>query len=56
LTVLKALKNRFNKNPNSLKRREIIVEYSRCDICGIKEENYVVQKKLFFDAGDRVRE
>lgn len=55
-TLLKALKNRYNKNSNPTKRREIIIEYSRGDLCGIKEENYIVQKRLFFDGSDRIRE
>jgi hypothetical protein len=56
LTVLKALRNRYNKNSNSLKRREIIIEYSRGDVCGVNEENYAVQKRLFFDGDERIRE
>lgn len=35
LTVLKSLKHRYTKTTNTVKRREMIIEYSRGDICGI---------------------
>lgn len=32
-----------------------MIEYSRADICGINEENYIIQKKLLFDGGERIK-
>lgn len=32
-----------------------MVEYSRGDVCGVNEENYIVQKKLLFDGGERIK-
>jgi hypothetical protein len=54
--VLKALRVRFTKKVRTLQRRETIIEYSRGDLCGINEENYVIQKKLLFDGGERIKE
>jgi hypothetical protein len=54
--VLKALKDRLNKSSTNAKRKEIIIEYSRGDVCGVNEENYMVQKRLLFDGSERVRE
>lgn len=53
--VLKALKHRFTRKVELLQRKEIMVEYSRADICGVNEENYIVQKKLLFDGGERIK-
>ena len=53
--VLKALKHRFTRKVELLQRKEIMVEYSRGDICGVNEENYIVQKKLLFDGGERIK-
>jgi hypothetical protein len=53
--ILKALKKRLIKKSESAQRREIIIEYSRVDVCGVNEENYIIQKKLLFDGGDRVK-
>jgi hypothetical protein len=53
--ILKALRYRFTKKSEPLQRREIMVEYQRGDICGINEENYIIQKKLLFDGGERIK-
>jgi hypothetical protein len=53
--VLRALKYRFTRKTEAVQRREIIIEYSRGDICGINEENYIVQKKLLFDGGEKIK-
>jgi hypothetical protein len=46
---------RFTKKVRTLQRRETIIEYSRGDLCGVLEENYVIQKKLLFDGGNRIK-
>jgi hypothetical protein len=53
--VLRALKQRFTRKGEAAQRREIIIEYSRADVCGVNEENYIIQKKLLFDGGDKVK-
>jgi hypothetical protein len=35
--ILKALKKRLTKKSESAQRREIIIEYSRADVCGVNE-------------------
>lgn len=54
--VLKALKDRFNKKTSFSQKRETVIEYSRGDVCGVNEENYIIQKKLLFDGNDKIRE
>jgi hypothetical protein len=53
--ILKALKFRFTRKSEPIQRREIMIEYSRGDICGVNEENYIVQKRLLFDGGERIK-
>jgi hypothetical protein len=53
--VLRALKYRFTKKCEPSQRREIIIEYSRGDVCGVNEENYIIQKKLMFDGGEKIK-
>jgi len=53
--ILRALKQRFTRRGEPAQRREVIVEYSRADVFGVSEENYLVQKRLLFDAGERVK-
>lgn len=53
--VLRALKQRFTRRSGMAQRREIIIEYSRADVFGVNEENYIIQKKLLFDGGERIK-
>lgn len=56
LLLLKALKNRFSKLKNPFGKREVIVEYSRHDICGVTPQKYYIQKKLLVDGSPRIKE
>jgi hypothetical protein len=53
--VLRALKQRFTRRSEAAQRREVVIEYSRADVCGMNEENYIVQKKLLFDGGEKIK-
>jgi len=53
--ILRALRCRFTRAGHSLRRREIIIEYVRTDICGAIEEGSPLQDKLLKASGDKVK-